>query len=70
MINMEFRLQTGDHNFGKVYLPSKDAANLPVLINCAGWGVDHILRGAAKQFCDKMVPAGRRHHVCYVMPAA
>jgi len=38
MQTIAFRLETGDKNYGEVYLPDEYAQGIPVMIYCYGWG--------------------------------
>ena len=38
MQTISFRLETGDKNYGEVYLPDAFSGKLPVMIYCYGWG--------------------------------
>lgn len=60
MFTYDFKLSTGDLNVGTVYLPSKSANNLPVLIYCHGWGwrrfeKERNLCYPSLQFCDRAI---------------
>ena len=52
-----FRLDYGDKNFCRLYMPDKNSANIPVIIYCHGWtkpiqGGGRILGGAPKAVRD------------------
>jgi len=55
MFALDFKLDTGDKNVGTVYLPHKDATDIPVIIYCHGWGGNRGLRPSAKGFCDRAI---------------
>jgi len=63
----DFELTTGDQNVGTVYLPSKSATNLPVLIYCHGWGSSRFedtrnLKIPSQQLCDRAI----QENIAYV----
>ncbi|MDE6758969.1 MAG: hypothetical protein K2J89_06830 [Clostridia bacterium] len=58
-----FRLDSGDKNFCRLYLPHKDAKNIPVIIYCHGWtkpilGGGRIIGGAPKQVRNAAIKNG------------
>lgn len=57
MIKRYFNLKSGDKNFCRLYLPYKDAKDIPVIIYCHGWsnrlfGGGRVFSGAPKKVRD------------------
>ena len=58
-----FRLNSGDKNYCRLYLPYKGAACIPVIIYCHGWtkplfGGGRIVSGAPKKLRDEAIKSG------------
>jgi len=53
MQTIAFRLETGDKNYGEVYLPDNFTGKLPVIIYCHGWGGNRQLGPMAKVLRDR-----------------
>lgn len=63
MIKLCFRLKDGNKNFCRLYLPHKDAKNIPVIIYCHGWthrllGGGRIVGGSPKVLRDYAIKNG------------
>ena len=63
MIKKYFKLDYGDKNFCRLYLPYKDAKDIPVIIYCHGWtkpihGGGRIIGGAPKAVRDLAIKNG------------
>lgn len=63
MIKKYFKLETGDKNFCRLYLPYKDAKNIPIIIYCHGWtkpiyGGGRIVLGLPKKARDLAIKNG------------
>lgn len=57
MVKKFFKLDYGDRNFCRLYLPYKNLKNIPVIIYCHGWstpiiGGGRIVGGAPKAVRD------------------
>ncbi len=53
MYTYDFKLNTGDQNFGTVYLPIEGAENIPVIIYCHGWGGRRQLWNPTEKLCER-----------------
>ncbi len=63
MVKKFFKLNYGDKNFCRLYLPYKNAKNIPVIIYCHGWttpiiGGGRIISGAPKAVRDLAIKNG------------
>jgi len=58
VFSYDFMLPSGDKNVGTVYLPDKDAVNVPVIISCHGWGGNRQLWGTFSTLCDRAMNEG------------
>jgi len=55
MFTYDFQLSNDDRNIGTVYLPNKDAKNIPVIIYCHGWGASRQLWLPSEKICRKAI---------------
>jgi dipeptidyl aminopeptidase/acylaminoacyl peptidase len=55
MNKRDFRLESGDHNVGTVYLPDALDQKLPVAVFCHGWGGSRALNPSAQSLCSALL---------------